>query len=318
VRSSGNAPPKSTDPSRDPRTSGTRAAPDRIAAGGPMRKRLVALAFVVGLLSVPLTAYALPGTYLTVQAIPGEPIFGGAGANLTTANATFNASYDGSMISVAINSGSIWVRLAAPPGQPLVPGTYTNAVRAEFRGPGQNGIDVFGNGVGCNTTSGSFTVNQAVYGPTGSGYVQTFDATFSQLCDNNPSPTAGEISIDNPPPPPQLQINLVVATKGTTNLGGVATLHGTATCNETASIQLYIILSERLNRFSLAQGSSFGSFACVPGNTTNWQQQIPPSGSVPFGSGRSLAQVQLFAADPNYPNPVSSSFSQTVNLAGHN
>jgi len=147
--------------------------------------------------------------------------------------------------------------------------------------------------------------------------VQTFDATFSQLCDNNPNPTAGEISIDNPAPPPQLQLNVSVAGKGSTNVGGVATIHGTATCNEAATFFLSIGLSERLNRSSLAQGFGSNSYTCAPGTTTAWQIDIRPSGSVPFGSGRSLADVHVFAPDPNYPNPIQLSQSPTIQLAGH-
>jgi hypothetical protein len=149
------------------------------------------LIFVSVLLLVALacgqSARADPSTFLFLNSQPGDPIGGGIQQTFTPADSTFSESYDGSLLTVSVFplAGGFWfVNLAAPPGQPLVPGTYTGAVRAAFRGPGQPGIDIFGNGVGCNTDTGSFTVNTAVYGP--SNYVQTFDATFEQHCEGGP------------------------------------------------------------------------------------------------------------------------------------
>jgi hypothetical protein len=104
------------------------------------------------------------------------------------------------------------LELAAPPGQPLVPGTYTGAVRAPFRGPGQPGIDISGNGRGCNVIAGTFTVNTAVYGP--NNYVQTFDATFQQHCDGAAPALVGEISVANPSPAPGELAALLTAVTG--------------------------------------------------------------------------------------------------------
>src|SRR5262249_35840687 len=156
---------------------------------------------------------AQTGTFLFFNSHPGDYIGGGIQQTFTPADSTFNESYDGSLLSVTVNSsaGDFWVvELAAPPGQPLVPGTYTGAVRAAVRGPGQPGIVVFGDGRGCNQTFGPFTVNPAVYGP--SNYVQTFDATFEQHCESSDAPALfGEISIANPPPPPPLALTLTAA-----------------------------------------------------------------------------------------------------------
>ncbi|MFL6283292.1 MAG: hypothetical protein ACJ74Q_09150 [Pyrinomonadaceae bacterium] len=47
-------------------------------------------------------------------------------------------------------------------GTNLVPGVYTNAERAPFASNGHPGIDIFGDGRGCNTITGSFRIHEAV------------------------------------------------------------------------------------------------------------------------------------------------------------
>ena len=78
---------------------------------------------------------------------------------------------------------TVW--LAAPRGQSLHPGTYSNAVRAAFRTGSAPGIDVFGDGRGCNQVIGSFTVTRIT--AEAEGHVTGFEASFVQHCD---SPTA--------------------------------------------------------------------------------------------------------------------------------
>jgi hypothetical protein len=124
-----------------------------------MRKAtFVGLAAAIFMMFPVVPAAALSGTFLTLSSQQGDPILNGAQLSFTPNDSNFSEYYDGSALSVNIGSttNGFWqVNLAAPPATPLLPGTYTNAVRAAFRGPGQPGIDVFGNGNGCNQTSGS-------------------------------------------------------------------------------------------------------------------------------------------------------------------
>jgi hypothetical protein len=93
---------------------------------------------------------------------PGDYIGQGLNYYFIPATASFTPTYDGSLARFGVTKPdySEWwyVTIAAPPGQPLVAGSYTNAVRAEFRSAGQPGLDVWGDGRGCNTLSGSFNV----------------------------------------------------------------------------------------------------------------------------------------------------------------
>src|SRR5439155_17435526 len=92
--------------------------------------------------------------------------------------------------------------LSAPDGERLTTGTYAGAVRDAVHGPGQPGLDVFGDGRGCNALSGNFTVLEATYGP--NRYIESFDATFEEHCEGNVPALRGEVRIANtsPPPPP--------------------------------------------------------------------------------------------------------------------
>ena len=112
------------------------------------------------------------------------------------------SSSTGSTVSISVNAynGDWWtLDLDAPGTQVLAPGTYTAAHRYPFNGTGP-GLDLSGEGRGCNELTGSFTIIKAVFGP--QGYVQTFDATFEQHCEGGNPAARGEIHISNPPPSP--------------------------------------------------------------------------------------------------------------------
>jgi hypothetical protein len=112
------------------------------------------------------------------------------------------SSTTGSEVSVSVNAynGDWWtLDIDAPGSQVLTPGTYTAAHRYPFNGTGP-GLSLTGDGRGCNTLTGSFTVTKAVFGP--QGYVQAFDATFQQNCEGGTLAARGQVHISNPPPPP--------------------------------------------------------------------------------------------------------------------
>lgn len=98
-----------------------------------------------------------------------------------------------------VNTTENWnLELAAPSAQELGVGTYEGATRYPFQDPSVPGLSFYGDGVGCNTDTGSFQVLEAVYVGT---YVERFHATFEQTCDNFTPKLFGELQIVNPPPP---------------------------------------------------------------------------------------------------------------------
>jgi hypothetical protein len=146
----------------------------------------------------------------------GDYISGGQSHSYSTSkgDALDVSSANGTTVHVSVNAynGDDWTLDFDAPGTQdrpvpghsavLVPGTYSGAHRYPFNGNGP-GLDLSGDGRGCNELTGSFTITKAVFGP--DGYVQSFDATFVQHCEGGTRAARGEIHISNPPAPPAPQ-----------------------------------------------------------------------------------------------------------------
>jgi hypothetical protein len=180
----------------------------------PWRRRVLAAAVSltaasVGLL-MPGTAHAAPATTasLSFSGDSGDYISQGKSWSYSTSSGdVLNVSGSASGVHVSITgyNGDWWTLDIDAPDQPipsqpasLAPGTYTNAHRYPFNGTGP-GLDLSGDGRGCNELTGSFTITNAVFGP--QNYVQTFDATFEQHCEGGTAAARGEVHIANPPAP---------------------------------------------------------------------------------------------------------------------
>ncbi len=225
-----------------------------------------------------------------------------------------NASTDDNHIGVAVGgaNGDFWsLDLAAPAGQPLAAGVYSGATRYPFNAPGEPGLDVDGNGRGCNTLTGSFTIVDVAFAP--NGYVQTLDATFEQHCDGADPALRGEVHIANPPPPPALELGLVVAVDGTAStLNGSATVHGTVSCNVAVDVSVEGTITQVAKRTLIRAGFGTG-VSCTPGASVPWQATAIP-GSTPFQKGDAEVQAQASAYDPAYDTTVFTTDTAVVRL----
>ena len=112
----------------------------------------------------------------------GDYIGGGGSLTDTPSNGQFSISGSTGAVQVSVNDGNYWsLSFAAPTGSSLQVGTtYSNTARYPSQGAAP-GLDVSGAGRGCNTSTGSFTVNQLVVGSGGS--VISFAADFVQHCE---------------------------------------------------------------------------------------------------------------------------------------
>src|SRR5262245_27339630 len=156
-----------------------------------MRRRIVVLVVgCAGLLTAAGIAVAglvtAASGSLTLQSDAGDYVGQGQTASFASPSATFLVHGNGNAMRVDVHPADypneFWqLELAAPAGQQLTPGTYANAARWPFQDTSQPGLQVFGDGRGCNTLTGSFTVVSAAYGPY--GYPINFDATFEQHCE---------------------------------------------------------------------------------------------------------------------------------------
>ena len=113
-------------------------------------------------------------------------------------------------------TGPSWgVFISAPRGVPLAVGSYTGAVRSAFRPDGVPGLDVSGDGRGCNTLTGKFTVNEIAYSQYNE--LMLFDATFEQHCEGAVPALFGHIRVEIPPPTPGVTLpvgSVAVPTSG--------------------------------------------------------------------------------------------------------
>src|SRR5918912_3997581 len=207
-----------------------------------MRHRLLLLLLPVAAL-LPLSGAGAAVTFETVQdgtltmtSDPGDYIGQGGSYSFSTPGNLFFAQTreGGSAILVTVRLDPVdttfWsLEFAAPAGQPLVPGTYTGAQRAMSRDPGAPGLDVNGDGRACNRVTGSFTVLDAVYEP--SGYVDSFHAVFEQHCEGLAPALRGEVQVTNPPPPPPIAVSLTIDDTAQLTSRSAVAVHGTISCS---------------------------------------------------------------------------------------
>lgn len=203
-------------------------------------------------------ANTAPSTIFVLSGETGDYISQGRSRSLTAATSRFLVNGTDKSVSISISSGSSWwrVNIAAPAGESLRPGNYFDAERAPFRTGRAPGIDISGEGRGCNKIWGSFTIDQIASDPS-TGKVTLLDATFTQRCEKSSAPALnGFIKFNAPPLSYSFESGI-----GDWVGGGVAKqyFNGSSTFNLT--------------------GSDLGLSFNVSGKRDNWNIRIaPPTG----------------------------------------
>jgi hypothetical protein len=123
----------------------------------------------------------------------GDYIGGGVTKNYTGATSIFNVQGTTSDLYFTVSGQrDDWtVELAPAPGEQLKVGTYNNAVRVISRGAGQPGLDVYGDGRGCNALTGSFKITELVADSTGA--IKALAATYEQHCEGGAPALKGTV-----------------------------------------------------------------------------------------------------------------------------
>jgi len=150
---------------------------------------------------IQLDALIRPGsTFLNMQSQSGDYIGQGLTYSFTPANAEID--FPGMQRDVQMNVNAtdwqFWnAELIPASGQTLTPGTnYPNATRV-YHDSG-NGLQVIGDGRGCNTITGSFYVHQAVFSPVDNSPLN-FRADFTQHCEGAIPALTGTIAWNTEP-----------------------------------------------------------------------------------------------------------------------
>jgi hypothetical protein len=276
---------------------------------------VVALVFAVGVsafnstvASASTSDLAQTGS-LTMTSDPGDYIGQGLTYSYATPTNVFFARTENwygenNRISVTMRTDAAsldyWVlTFAAPPGESLKSGTYSGAVRTIWQTAGQSGFDVWGMGRACNTSTSTFTVSQAVFGP--DGYVQSFRASFEQHCEGSAPALRGEVAVSNPPPPPPLSAQV-------SSLSAQLSAHGSMTVSGTVACTRPIDPNRSYVQLAVSEPSKdaaiegFAAFALPSDCGTAaraWQSVVTPADpKTPFTKGTAAVTAWVQLGDP--------------------
>jgi hypothetical protein len=149
-----------------------------------LRVTLVILSSFVSLFSA-VASGATPQTFLTLNSQPGDYIGQGITQTLTPADGTFSVSNSSDTVSISFNTpnySQFWyLDFGSPSTVKFGKGEYDGAQRTAFRSPTRAGIDVFGDGRGCNTDTGRFLVSD--FARNTDGTIARLAIDFEQHCE---------------------------------------------------------------------------------------------------------------------------------------
>jgi len=130
--------------------------------------------------------------FVRLQSDLGDYIGAGQAYNYTQADADIVVAASGGHLSIQINGDQWWFGDFEVPSalSRLQPGNYTNLQRYPFHDRAKGGLDWFGEGRGCNTLSGSFSVDSVTYVK---DTLTTIDLHFEQHCEGVAAALRGTI-----------------------------------------------------------------------------------------------------------------------------
>lgn len=235
------------------------------------------------------SARVLPvsGSFLYMKSQPGDFVGGGLEQLYMSSDSAIQGwlPQGGDTFRADITQGTHYWRvfLAAPAGVPLAVGSYTGAARSAFRPPGSPGLDVSGDGRGCNTLTGQFTVSQIAYSQFNE--LMLFDATFEQHCEGATPALFGRIRVEIPPPTPGVSLPAGTITVPTS--GNFLYLHSEpAEYVGQGSEVLYTSADSKIYSY-LPEGGDYFRGSVVQGNNAHWWYvdiAAPPGESLAVGS----------------------------------
>jgi hypothetical protein len=154
--------------------------------------RLLLSLFVACFLCIGATSDA--ATFLYFNSQSGDYIGQGVERTWTPEDGVFTVSANASrnVVSVSFDGDDWWyLDFAAPSGSILNAGAYENATRYPFQLPTLPGLDVSGDGRGCNELTGRFDVLEISYDA--QGQIDSFSADFEQHCEGDSAALFGSI-----------------------------------------------------------------------------------------------------------------------------
>jgi hypothetical protein len=162
--------------------------------------------------------------FVRLESDPGDFIGQGRNYDYTSANAVISVTAIGGHLSLRVDGDESWTgEFRMPSGAARIqPGTYANLDRYPFHDPAEGGLSWSGEGRGCNTLVGSFTVDSVRY----SGDTLTaIDLRFAQRCDGTAYVLDGTVhwrrgDTTRPPGPAAIPASLWRPPAGSTPVNG--------------------------------------------------------------------------------------------------
>lgn len=132
------------------------------------------------------------GNYVYLQSDPGDYIGHGQTIIFTPLNSALSVTASGGLLSVNIAGNSSWSGNFQSPNSlsQLMPGYYPGVLRYPFNNPVLGGLSWYGDGRGCNTLLGWFTVDNIAYI---NGVLAAIDLRFEQQCEQGTTALHGAI-----------------------------------------------------------------------------------------------------------------------------
>ncbi|HET7551227.1 MAG TPA: hypothetical protein VFK04_08050, partial [Gemmatimonadaceae bacterium] len=129
--------------------------------------------------------------FIELESDSGDYIGKGLKYHYTQATAVISVSAAPGHLSLTVTGDEWWIAdMQTPEGEPFQLGTYDNLVRYPFNDAGTGGLDWSGEGRGCNTLTGSFTVDSVTYSGT---ELTAIDLHFEQHCEGASAALRGTI-----------------------------------------------------------------------------------------------------------------------------
>jgi hypothetical protein len=130
--------------------------------------------------------------FVRLQSDPGDYIGAGQSYNYTQANALIALTASEGHLSVRIDGDERWLGEFQAPGTPtqLQRGAFANLERYLSYNASLGGLDWFGEGRGCNTISGSLTIDSVTYA---ANNLTAIDLRFEQHCEGRVSALRGTL-----------------------------------------------------------------------------------------------------------------------------
>ena len=129
---------------------------------------------------------------VALQSDAGDYVGAGRTYAYGNGNAQLSVTASGGQLQVRVDGNDHWSASFAEPASlaTLQPGTYQNLTRFPFDDPTVGGLDWSGNGRGCNTETGSFTIDSVTYSGT---TLTAIDLHFTQHCEGATPALQGQI-----------------------------------------------------------------------------------------------------------------------------